>query len=120
MTGYVVVVDSLVPSTPIAVTVPSTPRLVESGVTTACCPTETAPMWVTGTLATAWYEVPDPITTMAGEAEPEAADTDPPGAIETEATLPEIVLTRLAAPSAPCAPSRLACAASIEAWSTAN
>ena len=50
VTGYDVVVDPLVATTPMDATLPCTTVLVESGVTWAGCPTATRAMSVTGML----------------------------------------------------------------------
>ncbi len=58
-------------------------------------------------------------TTWAGE-ESEPAVTESPAAMEIDATVPAIVLTRSAPATACWASVRLAAAVSTEAWSTAT
>ena len=95
--------------------------LVESGVTSACWPTATSPMSATGDVGgqlVGRTGADDHDLRRTGGADP--AVTESPAAMDTEATVPEMVLTRLAPASACWASVRLAWAVSIEAWSTAT
>ena len=77
---------------PIAETEPLSGAEAPETVTVACCPTFSAPIWVTGTVALIDHPLA-PITVMTSEVDP--AETVVPVAIETAATIPSTGLVRV-------------------------